>query len=316
MLVDGIVQEVRDRLAGTGLYQDSSTELAADLTADFIDPETGEPVSRQIHVTDTTAIGPGIVEIDYERIRVRNSEETVLNVYTFGRGYAGSEPAIHTAGAEVRVDPTFPSSAILRELRAGILDLYPAVYAVKSFEGFYDVPVVESDEEDEEPVTTTYPVPFKMPDEAAGIVSVYVMDALIDKWIQQEVWRWDPMAGNGLEIPFARKNDLVRVVYAAAPTDEIEAFDDFETVTGLSSNAKEILSVGIAAKFLTYFATARAPRNAAEARLDAQSAPASLPAQVARQLQQQYQERLAQEQFRLRQDYPIRVHREVPRFGN
>ena len=99
-----LVQRTRHRLSGFDGIMDASTELSDDITADATD----------VPVTDVQGFGRGVVEIDLEVVRIASTDETseVLHAPTFGRGYRGTIPTVHSAGAEVTFNPIFPASDV------------------------------------------------------------------------------------------------------------------------------------------------------------------------------------------------------------
>jgi hypothetical protein len=295
MIVADLVSQARDLMLGSGATLDRSVALTSDITHDFVDPDTGLTVPFLIPVDDVSGVGPCVVEIDFERIRVKGASGQSLAVYRFGRGYAGSDAAPHLSGAEVRINPVFPQSAILGMMRHTVAGLANTLYGVRSMEGAYEHGLT-------------------LPDPAFGVVAVYLLMHEGVTWERQETLDWDSTAGNRLLVPSARNGQTVRVVYAVHPEFDFQPADDFETFTGLSAGVGLAVAYGAAAKMLAAADATRAVTNSAEARADSQVRPPSLGTTVGRSLMQFYEEAIVREQARLANDFKIRAHRSSVRY--
>lgn len=290
-----IVEFVRHSLAGFDASKESVVALtsgvnAASLFLPIDDATPGSGASR------------GIAEIDLEIVRVKrvDPDSQSLELYPFGRGYRGTKAVPHQAGAEVRLNPAWPSSTVAREVNGVLAEIYPLVYSVRSH-----ITSVQSDQG-----------PLDLPPTAMGVIAVFVEDSLNqDQWIREDRWSLSQDStdlGRPLRVggPLSI-GDRVRVVYAARP----ELFDltgswsqDFADTTGLDPRLEDLLRLGVAVRMAPFIDVARLPFVAAEAEVDSPGRPPGGAASASRLLYSMFQARLAQEAAVLAREHPIRVH--------
>lgn len=187
-----ILGAVRHRLAGVGVYEDDSCELMQPLS------ESG----LVLQVDSVQGVTRGVFEVGLELLRVKAVDvaSSTITLPTFGRGYKGTTVSAHPAGSEVVANPMWPASVVAAEVNGVLNELYPSLYAVRSFEA-----------------VLVAGVPFTVPAECTGIIAVFVSYDTADGWVRQDSWRWEPDAGQGLRVDHARPGAVVRVVYAARP---------------------------------------------------------------------------------------------------
>ena len=150
-----IVESVRHSLSGFDASKESVLELTAPVSASV----------KTLPIDDGTAqsgAARGIAEVDLELVRVKalDPQAPALTLYTFGRGYRGTKAVAHSAGTEVRVNPSWPASTVAREVNGVLQEVYPRVYGVRYHE-------------------TTFPTTrgaIDLPADATGVIAVYVED--------------------------------------------------------------------------------------------------------------------------------------------
>ena len=70
-----------------------------------------------------------LIEIDQE-IMLVTAANTSTRTLTVSRGYAGTDAASHTDGANLFINPTFPRKSVFDAVSDNIVRLYPALYNV------------------------------------------------------------------------------------------------------------------------------------------------------------------------------------------
>lgn len=282
-----LISSVRHRLAGVGSYTDAVLELTANLPA-------GETT---IPVDDASRASAGLYEIGLEKIRVKSVDASAgtLTAYTFGRGYEGTPSTLHQEGSEITRSPLFPASTIAAEINGVLGELYPYLHGVKSLD-------------------VEYTTAFVLPDDAVGIVAVYVSDRSDTGWHRIDRWLWEPSAGQALALPAVSHGTTIRVVYATRPIlfdlEATGAIDgDFATITGLDSRVADLLVLGVGYRLAPFADMGNLLATGQEARSDPSKQPGR-GASLARLLYAEFQQRLIQEQAILHKENPIRVHKE------
>lgn len=285
-----IIGDVRHRLAGAGAYTDTVSELAQ--------PVSPTDLTLSLDSAAFTARA-GIYEIGLEKVRVKSTDTATatLTLFAFGRGYDGTTPAAHAAGAEVVHNPLFAASTVAAEVNGVLHELYPSLYAVRQFEAAYTL------------------TGFTIPAGATGVIAVYRQGAGASGWNRLDQWRFDPDSGNGLWVKHVEAGETVRVVYAARPgvfdlTDPGAVDGDFATVTGLEDRHADLLALGVAYRLAPFTDMARLGATGAEARADGQSKPPGGGAAAGRLLLAEFTQRVQQEAAVLAKEHPIRTHRE------
>lgn len=279
-----IVTNVRHRLSGAGAYTPQVFELAEDITeatTSFqVDPAGNRPSS-------------GIYEIGLERIRVKSVSANTLQTFTFGRGYEGSVAAVHNTGSEVVKSPLIPAGTIAQEINGVLSEFYPRLYGIVNYD-------VEYDDQ------------FRLPDEATGVVAVFLADVPIDGWRRTDRYRWEPDANKGLLIYGAEKGTPVRVTYGTRPglfdltADDVQSAEFTET-TGLDERLIDLLTLGVAYRLAPMADMGRLNSVGADPRADGDAKPPGQGMRLQQLFYRQFQQRLAEEQQVLHKEHPIRV---------
>lgn len=290
-----LIETTRHALSGFDTSKEAVLELA----------ETINSSALSIPVDDvgaTSGAARGLAEIDLEVVRVKSVDSSAvsLELNTFGRGYRGTTAASHTAGAEVRMDPSWPASTIAREINGVLTEIYPQIYVIKDHE-------------------TSFPSEggaIDLPEDAVGVIGVYTEDRMrSSQWIPESRWSFNKNSsttGKALRVGGSlRVGEDIRVIYAARPV----LFNlggaltqDFATVTGLPDRTSDLVRLGVAARMAPYFDLARLPVTAAVARFDGESRGPSAGANAVRILDALYKRRLADEASVLVKENPIKLH--------
>lgn len=282
-----LVGEIRNKLNGFGATEDIQTELAAGITSSDL----------TITVDDSTSASPGVIEIDFELIRVRSaSTDGDLTIPTYGRGYKGTTAAAHTAGAEVTISPLTPKSTIALTINEVINELYPELYVVTSTET--TVP------SNGDPITLT---------DAIGVISVFLEPTSAPgTWLRMDSWTYEPDADGSLYLGLGTYGQAVRVVYATKPA----TFDltgstsqDWETVTGFPERIADLLALGVAAKLAPMVALNRNRVAGAEARAESSNHPADYSGYIAKLTYSEFKAKVQAEKDALVREHPIRTHK-------
>jgi hypothetical protein len=288
-----LIDAARNRLSGF----DATREGVAALTAAVI------PGDLKLRVSDLTDAAVGTAEVDLELMRVRqvDASNSELLLYPFGRGYRGTTEASHALHAEVSFNPPWPASSIAREINGVLTEIYPRVYGVASHEG-----------------VTNSNLEHAIPDEAVGVISVWVLDSAAPTgWAQLGRWSFDRHAsdtGMSLRLPPLPSGQRYRVVYATRPgTFDLDGprSQDFATATGLDERLIELVLLGVAARMAPYVDVARLPFTTSAVRTQGEASPPNAGASVTRLLYSMYQSQLEQEALILGRENPIRRHRAV-----
>lgn len=290
-----LVNEIVLNLSGYAMRQERMTYLTQDLTASGL----------TIHLRDVSSIGKGMIEIDDELMYIdsydRNSN--TATIAPFGRGYNGTTAVAHSANARVTVAPTFPRIAVKRAIDEAIQAVYPRLFGFGNHEFTYNT------------VQNTY----ELPAEIQTIQSIsYSTLGPSKEWLPIRNWRQDPMAsvvtwasGNTLSIydalPAGRK---VQLHYTKIPAVFNGAADSavFETVTGLQSSARDVIVYGACFRLASFIDAGRMNYTSAEADQADTKLQYGSASSTSRYYLSLYSQRLAEEEGKLRDLSPVRIH--------
>jgi hypothetical protein len=100
----------------------------------------------------------------------------------------------------------------------------------------------------------------------------------------------------------------VQVYYSTIPNNLTNANDDFATVTGLPESSRDVVTLGAAARLLSYLDTGRINLSSAEADINDTKLPSTAGASASKYVYALYQQRLNEESTKLQDRFPIRVH--------
>lgn len=289
---DQLVRQVRQKVLGFAMNQESVSELSASMTASATtftcDAETITNLSR------------GVVEIDDELILVKAYDSTsgVVSVMglTNGRGYEGTTAASHSANALVTSNPAFPKARIKEAINETIRSLHPDLVVFASTEITKLAPVVE----------------YELPSEVEDVW--YVTGQLVGpSKIAQPLpdWRYNPKArtanfasGKSIQLfNFVTPGQAMKVVYTKLPTALSAGSDEF-TTTGYPERVADLVVYGACKRLLPSLEAARLQQQAVEATERAPLVPPTSATKAAQLFASLYAERLEQEKELQRQEVP------------
>jgi len=288
-----LVNETHLLLSGYTQRQDQATSLVSDIAAN----------SYSLTVQNGIVLSRGLVEIDDELIWVDSFDKTsnTATVAPYGRGYRGTTAVAHTAGTRVTIAPVFPRSAIERNINSAIDAVYPDLFATASTTFSFSA------------ARTTYPLPA----DAIDIMGISWQTIGPSKeWLPIRHYRVDRMAdpatwGGGKTVSISDgiiPGRTVTIRYTQKPLPLVNTSDVFESVTGLPSSAREVITLGAAYRMAVYLDMGRVPATSAEAAAQGTANPIGSAANLSRMLKQMYNDRLLIEVRRQQEQFPPRVH--------
>lgn len=291
-----MVDEVRSNLAGYTMRQDRITYLA--------NPAGLTTTGTDITIGSASNLAKGIVEIDDELFWIDSFDKTssTLKVIPgFGRGYSNTTPAPHARYAQVTLAPTFPRVNIKQAINDTINSVFPKLWTIQSTTFTFN------------PAVTTY----SLPDDAEDVLSVtWESIGPSKEWIPVRRWRVDPMASstafnsnNSISIYDAiTPGRTVQVWYTAAPNTLDSNTDEFGDVTGLPDTSRDVITLGAAARLLSFVDAGRLNLTSAESDAADTKIPSNASASASKYVYALYQQRLNEEAGRLQGQYPTRIH--------
>lgn len=289
-----LIQKIGHALNGFDSSKDSVAELTTAIDSDDLTLTLD---------AESNSVGRGIYEVDMELMRVKSWDATssTATLYSFGRGYRGTNPAPHEAGVEVRINPAWPNVTIARAINEAIEEMYPQIYAVVT-----ETTVVDS----------TVSPGLLLEGEPAAILAVFVQDdSFDDAWTLETRWDFNKeRSEDGYDLVMGGlypDDTVVKVIYAARPglfslTGALT--QDFVQKTGLQDRHEGLLLLAVAYKLAPFIDVSRLSHLAAEARSDADAKSSLTGASTARLLYSMFKSRLDQEAQILAQEHPIRLH--------
>jgi hypothetical protein len=291
-----LVDEVRTNLSGYTLRQDRITYLT----------NTGgiNTTALNISIGNSENLAKGVVEIDDELIWINTFDKNNLTLNAipgFGRGYGGTTPSPHAENAQVTLTPTFPKVNVKKAINDTINAFYPKLFQVGS-------------------VTFTFnaaQITYALPDDARDVLFIsWQTPGPSREWLPVNRWRIDRMA-NVSAFNTTRTLSLydkivpgrtVQVYYSTIPNNLTNANDDYATVTGLPESSRDVVTLGAAARLLSYLDTGRINLSSAEADINDTKIPSTAGASASKYVYALYQQRLNEESTKLQDRFPIRVH--------
>jgi hypothetical protein len=291
-----LVDEVRTNLSGYTLRQDRITYLT--------NPGGISPTALDIGIGNSENLAKGVIEIDDELIWINTFDKNNLTLNAipgFGRGYGGTTPSPHAENAQVTLTPTFPKVNVKKAINDTINSFYPKLFQVASTTFTFNAAQI------------TYP----LPDDARDVMFIsWQTPGPSREWLPVNRWRIDRMA-NTAAFNTTRTLSLydkivpgrtVQVYYSTIPNTLTNANDDFATVTGLPESSRDVVTLGAAARLLSYLDTGRINLSSAEADINDTKLPSTAGASASKYVYALYQQRLNEESTKLQDRFPIRVH--------
>lgn len=303
ILLNDLTDEVLINLAGYTLQQDKTTHLTSNIST-----TTSTVAAPTIfNMAQTEGAGKGIYEIDDELLWVDSVDRisSQATVSPYGRGFAGTEAATHSAGAKVTISPTFPRHIVKRFIQDTIRAMGASIFAVKQTTFTYSTASVN-----------TYKIDNK---NIQNILVMHWQDIGPSKeWIRIKRWDFDPFPdtttwGAGAQTvtigDILHSGRTVKVVYATAPsTLSTTSTDSFTTQTGLPESCRDIVTLGAAYRLLSYLDPARTGAQTPQADEADNKRTFGSATNAYRQLYALYTQRLSEETMSQQQQYPPRVH--------
>jgi hypothetical protein len=291
-----LVDEVRTNLSGYTLRQDRITYLT--------NPVGINTTALDIVIGNSENLAKGVIEIDDELIWINTFDKNNLTLNAipgFGRGYNGTTPSPHAQNAQITLTPTFPKVNVKKAINDTINSFYPKLFQVASTTFTFNAAQI------------TYP----LPDDARDVMFIsWQTPGPSREWLPVNRWRIDRMA-NTAAFNTTRTLSLydkivpgrtVQVYYSTIPNTLTNANDDFATVTGLPESSRDVVTLGAAARLLSYLDTGRINLSSAEADINDTKLPSTAGASASKYVYALYQQRLNEESTKLQDRFPIRVH--------
>jgi hypothetical protein len=282
-MVAEVVSNLRGHVAVSPRYTTLSTSVDADDTTFVVQG------ADDFATNSPRALTRGVYEIDLEQVYVESANGGTLTVPAWGRGFNGTTPAAHSAGAKVSVLPDYPDSQVAREINRTLTALYPRVYAV-DFEDYDSV---------------AWPCIEDLPADCVRVLQVEWRRGEGDQWSIESAWE---QAGTTIIFGSAGTSGTYRVLFAKLPAT-FAALDDEFADTGLRPTMKDAVVLGTTARLLRWIDTPRFLVESAQANSTDQSNPIGGATQASARLAQQYEKLVSAEQADLDSLYPHKIHR-------
>lgn len=291
-----LVDEVRTNLSGYTLRQDRITYLT---NAGGINT-----TDLNISIGNSENLAKGVIEIDDELIWINTFDKASLTLNTipgFGRGYGGTTPSPHAQNSQVTLTPTFPKVNVKKAINDTINAFYPKLFQVASTTFTFNAAQIT----------------YALPDDARDVLFIsWQTPGPSREWLPVNRWRIDRMA-NVSAFNTTRTLSLydnivpgrtVQVYYSTIPNTLTNSNDDYATVTGLPESSRDVVTLGAAARLLSYLDTGRINLSSAEADINDTKLPSTAGASASKYVYALYQQRLNEESTKLQDRFPIRVH--------
>jgi hypothetical protein len=291
-----LVDEVRTNLSGYTLRQDRITYLT--------NPGGINTTALDISIGNSENLAKGVIEIDDELIWINTFDKNNLTLNAipgFGRGYGGTTPSPHAQNAQVTLTPTFPKVNVKKAINDTINAFYPKLFQVASTTFTFNAAQIT----------------YALPDDARDVLFIsWQTPGPSREWLPVNRWRIDRMA-NVSAFNTTRTLSLydkivpgrtVQVYYSTIPNNLTNSNDDFATVTGLPESSRDVVTLGAAARLLSYLDTGRINLSSAEADINDTKLPSTAGASASKYVYALYQQRLNEESTKLQDRFPIRVH--------
>lgn len=290
--LDQLVRQVRQKLMGFSMNQESMSELAA--------PMAAGDTTFTVDLGTIDSLSRGLVEIDDELILVKayDALSGVVSVLglTNGRGYEGTTAASHSVNSLITSNPAFPRTRIKEAINETIATLYPTLVVFSSVEITKLAPVIE----------------YELPSDVDGVW--YVVGQLIGpSKVAQPLpdWRYNPKArttnfasGKSIQILNAvTPGQAVKVVYSKAPTTLASGSAEFST-TGYPERVSDLVVYGACKRLLPALEAARLQLQSVETTERAALVPPQSAAKAASLYASLFAERLEEERARQWDEVP------------
>jgi hypothetical protein len=284
--------EVVLKLAGFGVRNQMLTHLTAPATA----------TSDQLSVASAASVSRGLVEIDDELIWVDSFDRTsnVLSIPPYGRGYFGTSAASHATNTKVTINPMFPKAEVGKALNTIIRAVGNKLFAVKTATFTYS------------PAVTNYALP---PDVDQVLAINYQSIGASKEWVPVRIYRIDKSAniaamGSTKTVnvkSYVDAGATVQVTYSSKPEVLEDNSDDYDLVTGLPASTEDVIVTGACYHLLSFIEPGRMTFRSPDSAASASGQDFGSGTNLAKYIYALYQQRLAEEQEKLLNDYPARI---------
>ena len=289
---DQLVRQVRQKVMGFAMNQESMSELAS--------PMTDTDTAFTVDTATVNNLSRGLVEIDDELILVKAYDATsgVVSVMGLanGRGALVAAAVGHAANSLVTSAPAFPKARIREAVNETIGSLYPTLVVFDSTEIIKLAPVIE----------------YELPSDVDGLW--YVTAQLIGpSKIAQPLpnWRYNPKAreavfptGKSIQVfDSVTPGQAIKVVYSKAPTLLSAGTDEF-TSTGYPERMADLVVYGACKRLLPALEAARLQLQSVETTERAPLVPPASASKAASLFASLYAERVEEERARQWDEVP------------
>lgn len=286
-LAGELLDEMSAQLHGYGSTQDRITPLTSDIGP------TDLTMTVDFSFGQAVGIAPGVVEIDSEQLYVVSVDAT-SNLITvangFGRGYNGTTPVAHSAGAKIVSRPKFPRNWMFKQANQIIDSLYPDIFDTATFLGSVTYP------------NNTYNLGATTPIE---ILDAQWQDTL-SRWWKCESYTVDPYDGTFRLGGGAMVGRPLRVLFTAPPKLFTAETDDF-SVTGLPASCVDLIILGVVARQVFGLDISRAQLSSVEQSARSTAVPPNAGLNASSYVMKLFAARLASEAKSLRSQYRPRM---------
>jgi hypothetical protein len=243
----------------------------------------------------------GVVEIGSELLVATRFDPSngTLTLAPWGRGHRGTKAVAHPAGSMISVRPRYPRKRVAEAVNETLRASSPPLYAARDLDPIATGPLIG--------------LGYELPDDTLRVLRVDATDvwggALAERRLLRN-WRVRNVAGTQLlEIDRNEVFQTLLVTIAANPAPLVADTDDFATVTGLPESCVDVVVYGALAKLVMGVELARQQVISPEAMERADKVPVQSGIAISRFYTALYQQRLAAEQDRLNQMYPLTLLR-------
>lgn len=250
--------------------------------------------------SDGSGLSTGVWEIEDELVFVPDFNRTTGTATNVIRGWRGTAPVAHEAGAVVRDNPRFPIVQVRRAINDTVRNLYPRVPGVKTVDLTVD------------PNRTRY----QLPAEARGVWKVS-LSGTADQyaWADSYAWRFEPRPGGGNDgftavdvSEYTFPGATMRVAYTVEPSPMSSASDNFETVTGLEAFVREAVVLGAVWRLYSMVELGRGFFSSADQTMMNQTSDFGKATDISKYLLGMFQQAVTDAESRMQDMYPPQRH--------
>ena len=286
-----LTDDVLSMLRGYVRSQESVTALSGNLSS----------TATTFNVDNGSRLGMGRAEIDDELIYIDAVTTNAVSLQPWGRGVDGTTAATHSDNARVTFNPLFPRHYVKRAINDTISSMGVELKAT----GVHTFTFL--------PATNTYSVP-------ADVRSVNQMTwktvGPSGRWETVRRWQLDQQA-NTTQYATGKTVTVwdsivpgrtVQVRYLKDPTLLSAGADTLETTAGFPASCRDVVALGTAARLVSSVDVALLDPSSVQAGFFDERRQIGSASNVARTLYALYQQRLAEEVARFRDNLNTPIH--------